>query len=1075
MIKKILLILILLGIAVPCFAYDITWQNTNGLYTGFIRQLKVASWEPELVIAGAGAKGVNISYNRAGTWEFKSSYTWSGAWGTLSQVTAIGVDHNGTGVIYAGGITSRYFKASADQGNTWYDVSSLPSTIEFSGTDTSANIVVDPNNSSKIYMHTGDKVYKINLDNPSPTWEEITSNLPTESGFVLMFIEPNKSNIFINAYSNSTGWRSTNEGQSWTSSSGYICGSPMDGSRIYKTNHHGLLKVSTNEGDSWTNLNISPFSVTDTIYKKNMAVYHKDANIIYVILNSQVRFSSDGGQSFSPAYFGLPEYFLNPIIDIIVSTDNSHEAYVTCFGDGVYKTTNAGQSWTRASDRFTNTWVSDISINPENNYVYAATNTIITERADGVWRSINGGESWNKLPVYSTPFLSEVEVDKSNKGHVYVGGSYSLNSGVTYAGGMLKSLDHGESWVAINQGLPNLFISDIIIDYMPSTSRVYVSTIGQGVFWGQTGPSGVSSWNKLPSQGLETFDIVSLALDLTVEGHSIYAGSKGGGVYKFDLTGGISWEVLDSAVAAGDIPNAREVSEMIVDTSDNNIIYAGTDLGLYVSMDGGSSWTERRSGVMIHSLFLDSWTDPHTVYVGTGNVLYRGDVDVSYGGLTNLNYPLATSITEIARDESNFNFYLGGLRKYIGKGIPAVGFPETPTNLEGTVISETQINWTWTDNSTTEFGYKFNKLAPIIGEINLPEDDEDYSEINLLPNTIYTREVVAYNTFESIASDSSWECTWAYAPSNLRATSWEGDQILLNWDYGSNPSYTKYVIEMSETTTGAFTPDSTQEVSLPPPYYFDFLVPRNDYRFRVMAENLFGIETGFTNLITEETIHETLGPEISDIRFDGRYLIEDDIVMPDPIITAKIRDLATTPESPTGISKETITLIFADYYQVDGYQIDSLISAGSYYDMTHEIKVPLGAGEHTFYIEAYDELGNRGTSIPTTINVMAGTVNMIGETIAYPAPYSPKLGGDAVFTYSLSTDAPITIYLFDISGQIMWTKKYSTGTNGARAGYNEVRWDGRTDFGGTIGNGIFIYQILSKGKKIGSGKLIVYD
>jgi flagellar hook assembly protein FlgD len=55
------------------------------------------------------------------------------------------------------------------------------------------------------------------------------------------------------------------------------------------------------------------------------------------------------------------------------------------------------------------------------------------------------------------------------------------------------------------------------------------------------------------------------------------------------------------------------------------------------------------------------------------------------------------------------------------------------------------------------------------------------------------------------------------------------------------------------------------------------------------------------------------------------------------------------------------------------------------------------------------------------------------------------------------------------------TKKFRAGGEGGKAGYNQFTWNGITDFGKTVGNGIYVYKIISKGKVIGTGKLVVLE
>ena len=74
--------------------------------------------------------------------------------------------------------------------------------------------------------------------------------------------------------------------------------------------------------------------------------------------------------------------------------------------------------------------------------------------------------------------------------------------------------------------------------------------------------------------------------------------------------------------------------------------------------------------------------------------------------------------------------------------------PVTPTNLAGTVISTTQINLSWTDNSTNETGFKIERKTgtgtyAVIGSVNA--DVLTYNDLGLTPNTTYTYRIYSFN------------------------------------------------------------------------------------------------------------------------------------------------------------------------------------------------------------------------------------------------------------------------------------------------------------------------------------------
>jgi len=110
---------------------------------------------------------------------------------------------------------------------------------------------------------------------------------------------------------------------------------------------------------------------------------------------------------------------------------------------------------------------------------------------------------------------------------------------------------------------------------------------------------------------------------------------------------------------------------------------------------------------------------------------------------------------------------------------------------------------------------------------------------------------------------------------------------------------------------------------------------------------------------------------------------------------------------------------------------------------------------------------------------MAGAVQVIGTPLNYPNPFKPLSADPNMNTtsiqYTLSADAPITVLIYDISGHEVKRIVSPAGQEGGRAGTNSVSWDGRSLFGEVAGNGMYIYKITSRGRVLGTGKLVILD
>ncbi len=1063
--KLVLIIAILLAATSMAYAYDINWSKTAGPYTGNC-VLYIPSQESvaNRIFALGGNSGIFLSSNSGLSWERVSPM----------QANDLEIDPTDPEKVYMVSHAKAYY--SSDGGETWGDIPDV-SNPNFSSYDLTC-IEVDPRNPNKIYVSStwGKTIYRIDRSSSPASWHPMAT-FESMSSTGLLEIKPNNSFLFI--FGNAPGgyhhlYRSTDECQSFTSQLFYGASNPTQlialPSNIYELDGAWYLRISTNEGDSFvTYMSYPPFlKITSLGIKEN------EPEIRYAFLDGKMTVSTDGGATWKRAYSGLPE--AGPV-RIVVSPANSKEAYVSLGGDGIYKTTNGGDAWTRASEGFANNIVEDIAVDPDNQYVYAGIDQC------GLWRSTNRGASWEKLTngLFGASYLNVVEVDRDHSGHVYAGGAFgSIEEGV------FKSTDSGGFFVPINEGLSTRNITDIVIDYTEEDeTNVYLATRGNGVFWGNAGDPGVLSWNHLPNTGLEDTNVTCLALDSTIECHSIYAGTEGGGVFRYDLSG-TSWETLDAAsgTEGNDITGA--LSSLIVYPSDPNTIIAAetstsVNRGIWVTTNKGSTWNKKWIG-NVYSLFLDSSTAPFfTLYAGTYTGIYissdDGDTWVKDSRYDNTVF--GSNVYYIARDDSDFTYYASPAYNFVAKGIPDIQIPFPPNNFIGTAESPSSILWSW-DNVSYEVGFKlYDDSAPADVIAVVGENVLNHLETGLEPNTMYTRKVTAFGTGESGYSDTYSEYTLANAPTDLRAASIAGHYITLNWNVNSNPNPadTDYIMEATTEVSGDFIPGLVITVEgQNPPQDFTGLMPQTTYRFRVYARNHNGITTEASNILTESTTHETLGPEIYNIRFDDIYLVDRDVVRPDPLITADLRDRATSPESPSDIVKDSIVIDFSESYKIYGPEIDSLVSQEGVWKLSHKLKTPLGAGEYLFKIIADDKLGNEGTSTPKTVRVLSGTVQMIGPTVVYPTPFSPlTAGGEATIAYTLSTDAYVAIYMYDVSGKIVWTRKFAPRANGGRTGYNEVRWNGITDFGGYAGNGIYVYKVVSQGKLVGTGKLVVYD
>ncbi len=103
-----------------------------------------------------------------------------------------------------------------------------------------------------------------------------------------------------------------------------------------------------------------------------------------------------------------------------------------------------------------------------------------------------------------------------------------------------------------------------------------------------------------------------------------------------------------------------------------------------------------------------------------------------------------------------------------------------------------------------------------------------------------------------------------------------------------------------------------------------------------------------------------------------------------------------------------------------------------------------------------------------TINTLA----QLGSLINYPNPFNPAKE-KTVLVYALEKDEDVSIFLFNISTELVWRREFMAGANGGKEGDNSVEWDGTNGFGEMSANGIYFCRVIerSTGKVLAKGRI----
>src|SRR6185369_14012021 len=144
----------------------------------------------------------------------------------------------------------------------------------------------------------------------------------------------------------------------------------------------------------------------------------------------------------------------------------------------------------------------------------------------GVFKSINGGDTWVQKGLDGLTIRALVR-DPAGVGTLYAGVE---NSAGAASGGVFSSVNGGDTWVALDDGLTNKTVQALALD----GSTLYAGTAGGGVFkwngviWTQVN----TGLTALPDECADCpLQVLSLATDSRAPG-TVYAGTEGAGLYK---------------------------------------------------------------------------------------------------------------------------------------------------------------------------------------------------------------------------------------------------------------------------------------------------------------------------------------------------------------------------------------------------------------------------------------------------------------------------------------------------------------------------------------------------------------
>ncbi len=380
------------------------------------------------------------------------------------------------------------------------------------------------------------------------------------------------------------------------------------------------------DAQSWNWLSLGPANIAGRI--RGMAIVPSGSAVIYAAsAGGGVWKSVDRGRTWRLLDDVLPNLRIGAIAVDPFFHDRIFagcgEGYVAwqggaAWGRGIYASEDGGASWEllRSTDQADFDYVFHIAFDPHTrDVVFASTSS-------GIWRSGDYGVSWQR--VLSRPintFSAMVECSATDPGLCYAG---------VEGAGVYRSTDHGVSWSGpLVEGIDARNITRVVVAAAPSNGRiVYASFTGSdetcaGVF--RSSDAGLT-WTRIATPRSElngnTYMGEQGRYNSTLTVHPsnpdlLWAG--GIDLYR-STDGGSSWRQMSNWFRHQRYPYVHaDVHAIIFDPYYPETILAGTDGGLFVSTNGGSSFEERSAG-MVTVQFHSGTPHPHSDMVIGGTI-----------------------------------------------------------------------------------------------------------------------------------------------------------------------------------------------------------------------------------------------------------------------------------------------------------------------------------------------------------------------------------------------------------------------------------------------------------------------
>ncbi|MFK7737579.1 MAG: hypothetical protein AB8B50_16205 [Pirellulaceae bacterium] len=359
----------------------------------------------------------------------------------------------------------------------------------------------------------------------------------------------------------------------------------------------------------------------------DIAIDPVDRSTWYVAASSGgVWKTTNAGVTFQPIFEGYGSYSIgclaldpNDRFTLWVGTGENNSQRSVGYGDGLYKSTDGGQSFKKVG-LDSSEHIGMIAVHPDDSdTVFVAAQGPLWRSGDdrGLYKTTDGGKSWKKvLDISPDTGVNEVHIDPSDPSVMYAS-SYQrrrhtwvlINGGPESA--VYKSTDGGETWKKASRGLPGGDKGRIGLDISPVNPEVVYAVVeaagGQSGFYRSTNRG--ESWRRMSSavSGSPQYYQEIVACPHNVDR-----------VYMLDTYLQVSEDAGASFSAVGESDKHVDNHALIVDPSDPEHLLIGCDGGLYETWDRGRTYDFKQNLPLTQFYKVAVSTDKPFFYVYGG-------------------------------------------------------------------------------------------------------------------------------------------------------------------------------------------------------------------------------------------------------------------------------------------------------------------------------------------------------------------------------------------------------------------------------------------------------------------------